>query len=321
MLREFEGLRLQAYPDPGSGGDPWTIGYGHTKGVKRGDTCTKEQAEAWLLEDAAEAEEAITRMVTVPLTQEQRDALVSFVFNLGAGNLKQSTLLRKLNAGDYTGAANEFKRWVNAAGKPMPGLIRRRAAEAALFTSQEKPMAPFIAAALPLLMQTAPALIRLFSDSPQGEKNAKAAEAVAAIAMQATGEANIEAATKAIEADPEKAAAFREQVHLSMGDLLGMVERVNAMEQGNIKAARAYNESEQMFLDFGWLKIKFVHLLSLLFVGFSGWFIVQNWAALTPELKGAVVSLMMIAGYNGVRDYWMGSSSGSDRKTSELLKK
>jgi lysozyme len=140
IIREFEGLRLKAYPDPASGGDPWTIGYGHTLDVEPGDTCTLEEAEQWLLDDCADAEVAILRHVKVPLSQGQLDALISFVFNLGAGNFAKSTLLRKLNAGDHVGAWQEFGRWNKAAGKVMPGLSRRRAAEAKLFAqSTEKP--------------------------------------------------------------------------------------------------------------------------------------------------------------------------------------
>jgi lysozyme len=133
IIREFEGLRLKAYPDPASGGDPWTIGYGHTLDVEPGDTCTLEEAEQWLLDDCADAEVAVLKHVRVPLSQGQLDALISFVFNLGDGNFHKSTLLRKLNAGDYVGAWQEFPRWNKAAGKVMPGLSRRRAAEAKLF--------------------------------------------------------------------------------------------------------------------------------------------------------------------------------------------
>lgn len=133
LIKQFEGLSLTAYPDPGTGGEPWTIGYGHTGGVKKGQTITESRAEELLREDVRRFEVAVDRLVKVPLTQAQFDALLSFAFNLGAGNLGSSTLLRLLNAGDYAGAAAQFERWVNAAGKIMPGLVRRRAAERALF--------------------------------------------------------------------------------------------------------------------------------------------------------------------------------------------
>ena len=134
LIKEFEGLRLNAYPDPGSGGDPWTIGYGHTKGVKKGDVVTQEQAEQMLRQDLRHFERAVASLAP-KTTQSQFDALVSFAFNVGEGNLKSSTLLKKHNAGDYAGAKNEFARWTRAAGRVLVGLARRRAAEAELYGS------------------------------------------------------------------------------------------------------------------------------------------------------------------------------------------
>ena len=135
LIEEFEGCVLRAYPDPGNPatGEPWTIGYGHTRGVRSGDSCTRDQALAWLREDLAESEAAVGRLVRVPLEQHELDALVSFTFNLGAGNLERSTLLRKLNAGDRAGAAAEFPKWNRGASGVLPGLVRRRAAEQAMF--------------------------------------------------------------------------------------------------------------------------------------------------------------------------------------------
>lgn len=132
LIKRFEGLRLEAYLDSV---DVPTIGYGHTRGIKLGQTITQEQADAFLEEDIHEFELAIQRLVHVNLTQNQFDALVSFTFNLGIGSLKQSTLLKKLNAGDITGAANEFNRWVYAGGKKLTGLVKRRAAERLMFIS------------------------------------------------------------------------------------------------------------------------------------------------------------------------------------------
>lgn len=136
LIKSFEGLRLVAYDD---GGGVWTIGYGHTKGVKRGDTCTMEQAEAWLVEDVEEAEDAVKKWVDVPLVQDQFDALVSFVFNVGPGKpglnkgFYSSTMRRLLNQSDYIGASNEFPRWNKDNGKVVAGLTRRREAERRLF--------------------------------------------------------------------------------------------------------------------------------------------------------------------------------------------
>jgi len=133
-IKASEGLRLKAYPDPASGGDPWTIGYGSTIGVKPGMVITEAQAEQMLRKDVARFEAAVNRLAP-KTTQGQFDALVSFSFNVGEGNLGKSTLLRKHNAGDYAGAASEFANWTLAAGKRMPGLVTRRAGEAKLYRS------------------------------------------------------------------------------------------------------------------------------------------------------------------------------------------
>lgn len=132
IVKEAEGLRLSAYLCPA--GIP-TIGYGHTKGVKLGDTCTKEQAEEWLENDFFMAKNDVRAVVKVPLRENQLDALASFVFNLGVRKLIQSTLLKKLNAGDYSGAAAEFDKWVFAGKVKLNGLVKRRAKERKLFES------------------------------------------------------------------------------------------------------------------------------------------------------------------------------------------
>lgn len=130
LTTSFEGLRLEAYLD--TGGVP-TIGYGHTAGVRMGQKITKEQALKFLDEDIAEAVEAVNYLVKVSLTQNQFDALVDFTFNVGSGALGSSTLLRKLNVGDYEGAAQELLRWNKDNGKVIAGLTRRREAERKLF--------------------------------------------------------------------------------------------------------------------------------------------------------------------------------------------
>lgn len=134
LIVQFEGIKTRAYPDPATGGEPWTIGVGHTGGVKPGDVCTDEEAMDWLREDCAEAEKTIDELVEVELTQAQRDALISFVFNVGAGNFKASTLLRLINAGNMEAASKQFMRWDKAAGRVMAGLTKRRAAESQLFS-------------------------------------------------------------------------------------------------------------------------------------------------------------------------------------------
>jgi lysozyme len=132
-IKASEGLRLKAYPDPASGGEPITIGYGHTGNIPLGLTITQAQADAYLLQDVARFEKAV-RDLAPKTTQGQFDALVSFAFNVGEKALKDSTLLKMHNAGDYAGATGQFKRWTIAAGKQMPGLVKRRNEEATMYS-------------------------------------------------------------------------------------------------------------------------------------------------------------------------------------------
>jgi lysozyme len=130
VIENFEGLRLKAYQDDVK---VWTIGFGHTAGVYPGQVITREQADELLRGDVAWAEDAVNKYVKVPLNDNQFDALVSFTFNCGAGALAQSTTLRKLNAGDYQGAADALLGWVNGDHGPLPGLVSRRREERGLF--------------------------------------------------------------------------------------------------------------------------------------------------------------------------------------------
>lgn len=137
LIKEFEGCKLTAYQDSVG---VWTIGYGWThpvdgKPVRAGMTIKQETAERLLKTGLVSYEIDVSRLVKVGLTQGQFDALVSFTYNLGARSLSTSTLLRKLNAGDYADAADEFLRWNKAGGKVLNGLDRRREAERALFLS------------------------------------------------------------------------------------------------------------------------------------------------------------------------------------------
>lgn len=135
LIRQFEGCKLQAYLD--SAGVP-TIGVGHTHNVKLGQCCSQQQADLWLTQDLEDAGAAVASLVKVPLTQEQFDALTSFVFNFGATKFGASTLLILLNKGNYKAAADQFSRWVYSDGKVEPGLVTRRAAEADLFLKSMK---------------------------------------------------------------------------------------------------------------------------------------------------------------------------------------
>jgi lysozyme len=132
LTENFEGLSLTAYKDVAG---VWTNGYGNTHGVTPGTTITVEQAVNDLASNIEGAEYVVNRVVTVPLTQNQFDALVDFVFNLGSGNFQSSTLLRLLNSGNYAGASAEFPKWNHAGGSVVAGLTKRRLAEQALFNS------------------------------------------------------------------------------------------------------------------------------------------------------------------------------------------
>ena len=146
LIKRFEGLhklgkddKIRAYRCPAG---KWTCGWGSTKGVRSGTTWTRQEAEERLMADIEEHEHIVKQYVTVPLTQSQYDALVSFVYNLGGGNFRSSTLLKKLNQGLYDDVPEQLMRWNKARvdGKltPLKGLTRRRSAEAAIFAAEAK---------------------------------------------------------------------------------------------------------------------------------------------------------------------------------------
>ena len=132
LVKHFEGLVLEAYKCPAG---VWTIGYGHTKDVQPGDEWSEDHAEHMLEVEMEEYEKYINDLVTVELNQNQFDAMVSWVYNLGSSNLQASTLLKVLNAGDYEGVPAQIMRWNKAGGKVLEGLTRRRQAEADLFAN------------------------------------------------------------------------------------------------------------------------------------------------------------------------------------------
>lgn len=130
LIKHFEGFRSKAYLCPAN---VWTIGYGTTSGVKRGQVVTEAQATQMLQRDVEKFENAIKRHVQVPLRQNEFDALVSFVYNVGEGNFKSSTLLRLLNQGGYDDVYAQLQRWNRGGGRVLTGLVRRREAEGKLF--------------------------------------------------------------------------------------------------------------------------------------------------------------------------------------------
>lgn len=135
LTEQSEGLRIEAYQDSGG---IWTCGYGHTSGVSPSTVCTEELAAEWLRQDTQNACNAVNRLVDVSLTQPEFDALVDFVFNLGAHQFENSTMLELLNQGDYQGAAGQFQRWDKCNGRVVAGLLNRRIAEQKEFNSNEQ---------------------------------------------------------------------------------------------------------------------------------------------------------------------------------------
>jgi lysozyme len=136
LIKSFESLELKAYK---CSANVWTIGYGHTKNVKQDDVITEAQADCYLMQDLYETEKAINKLVRVPLSQNQYDALCSLVFNIGSYAFSKSTLLAKLNVGDYVGASEQFRGWnkITQSNKKIisAGLVRRRQTEEDLFNA------------------------------------------------------------------------------------------------------------------------------------------------------------------------------------------
>lgn len=139
LIKQFEGLSLTAYPDPATGGEPFTIGYGHTGGVKPKDVITMQMAEGYLIQDLKKFCDGVTKLlndkVIDKITDNSFSAMVSLAYNIGLGNFSKSTLLRRVNESKFMLAASEFERWSRANGKVMAGLMRRRRAERDLFVS------------------------------------------------------------------------------------------------------------------------------------------------------------------------------------------
>lgn len=134
LIKQFEGCRLTAYPDPATGGAPWTIGYGATgPEITKGTVWDQLHADQDLLARVQALGTFLDSAVKIPLTDEEKASLISFTYNVGRGNFDHSTLLAKLNAGDIEGASQEFLKWDLASGKVMQGLLNRRQAEMAEF--------------------------------------------------------------------------------------------------------------------------------------------------------------------------------------------
>jgi lysozyme len=388
LIKGFEGLRLTAYRDAAGVA---TIGYGHAgQDVQESDTITEAEADRLLRLDLLAAELAVQKLVKAPLNQHQFDALVSFVFNLGAENLKSSTLLRLLNDGLYAHAAQQFNLWVHAKGQRLTGLVRRRAAERALFESAdgntdaggpapataaagasepaappapqpepqpvgwdslqgvshhptpEQPPAPvedrrlpsytepparkepampaaaalaFIKPALAVLAPLVPEIIRLFGTdgSRITERNAKAAEAVARIAVEATGARNIQEAAELVSGDVDARNAVVEQVRARWYEIA-------EAGGGGIKGARGF--AAQMMADQDWRAMGYGTLIAALALGVVIGGGAMVWGLLaaestTAEQRGMLIGAL-VATISAVVSYFFGSSASSRQKDATL---
>lgn len=332
-LRQEEGLRLKAYPDPASGGAPWTIGYGHTgPDVAPGLEITIEEAERLLHEDVREGLDALEQYVKVPLTQGQVDALVSLIFNIGVGAFRESTLLHKLNMSDYEGAAAEFPRWNRAAGRVNKGLTARRARERALFTgivegptqdAKEKPVAipsllgGVLSAVLPKLLEALP---WFSSGSHSAERNIKLAQTVGPslveLAKQASGEAGVVEAVARLD-EPAVRAEYTRLAAERWDDLRPLLE----FEEASRTRAREWAQTITEGNDWRALSLgTLIGTLSLLVIAGGGWMfwhMIQPQSNLSPEQKGMVLGALIVA-FGQVVQYWFGTSASSRSKDKAL---
>lgn len=321
LIKKHEGLRLKAYPDPATGGKPYTIGYGSTRNVRIGDKITNSEAEKRLDDDMAEAFACVDSLVTVPLTDKQRGALCSFVFNVGCGAFKKSTLLKLLNVGDYTGAAAQLPRWNKAAGNILPGLVRRRGEERALFLSgtnipepafpQETEMAPFLVAAIPGLIAALPEFAKIFSKPDVAERNVEAVVKASEIVMQATGASNVQEAVEKVQDNPEVAEAANEALRMNRAELMDALERAWDKDEVSIAAARQFSREDTPVIG-RWL---FVHLLSVLLVLMGGGAAIAVLFTSADQTERAMaLQALLLVGFASVVAFWLGSSRSSQMK-------
>jgi len=328
LIADFEGLRLNAYPDPGTNNEPWTIGYGTTvypngDKVKRGDVISPEQALDYLRYDSKKFSDAVNRAVRVPVNQNQFDSLVSFTYNLGEGALNRSTLLTKINSHDYRGAANEFGKWIYAGNRILAGLVRRRNAERDLFLKPvveesspalpepsvqpqepiKKPMAPVLAALLPSLVSLIPELAKFFGGGPKTQQNIALAEKVANIVVGATGAPNLQGAVEMMQTEPQVLAVAKkavQEVWFELAEAGG----------GGIEGARTYNLK---FAEAGvpfWKMPAFWITVLLMPLLYGTVYLVLTGAAdaFSGELRAAIASAVVTGVLGATVGFWLGSS-------------
>jgi len=335
LIKEFEGLRLKAYPDPGTGGVPWTIGIGTTRypdgrRVSPGDTCTEQQALNYLAHDLQGFEASVAGMLRVPTNENQFAALVSFAYNVGTEALRRSTMLRFINDDRFADAAGEFGRWNMAAGKVLPGLIRRRAAERELFLKPvamqplpdvgdfppmqpvaaihtDKPiMAPIVAALLPSLISAIPEVAKLFGSGPKTDKTAAIAQKVAETVIAATGAPNLQAAVETVQADPQMRKQATEAVQAIWYELQEIGGGIGAAREFSVRAAAEPAPFYKM--PAFWISLA---LLPLLYG--TVWLVLTGAEGFTNELRAAIASSVVTGVLGAVAGFWLGSSFTTSR--------
>lgn len=338
LIKEFEGLRLRAYLCPAGVA---TIGYGTTiyptgRKVQLGDTCTEGQAEQFLRHDLRAFEREVERMVRVPINPNQFSALVSFAYNTGSSALQKSTLLRLLNAHNYAGAAEQFARWTYAGGKSLPGLVRRRAAERALFiqtditpaanvppasvpevgdfpTMQpvaalhvEQTMAPIVAALMPSLISAIPEIAKLFGSGPRTDKTAAIAQKVAETVIAATNTPNLQAAVETVQADPQMRAQATEAVQAIWYELQEIGGGISAAREFSAKTAA--DGASFIRMPAFWISLA---LLPLLYG--TVYAVLTGGDGFTSELRAAIASSVVTGVLGAVAGFWLGSSFTTSR--------
>jgi len=345
-IKAFEGLRLDAYPDPATGGEPWTIGWGHTGGIKQGDRITLEEAETYLMGDVEECHDAILGCVKVPLTDGQLWSLTSFAFNLGIQALKDSTLISFLNQGNYLAAADQFPRWIFANGKPMTGLISRRSAERAMFmegvpegvhapvshpgteavtppgheTPVETrapvvkentmlPLIPIFAALLPTLLDSIPKLKALFPGGEVSDRNVKVAEIAFKVAQEALGATNAQQVVQMVQDNPAAAQTVKKAVEDNWWTL-------SEAGGGGIEGARA---KDAAFVASGsrvwdspsfWAMAALVPLIYWIFGGVLG---LYGNMKLDPAVTASIITGAVTLVLGSVVGYYFGSTTTKNK--------
>ena len=339
-IKRHEGLRLFAYQDVAG---VWTVGYGSTKGVEPGQHITSSEAEFRLRRDLEWVEKCIADNVTVPLTQNQYDALCSLIFNIGSGAFKDSTLLRKLNAGDYAGAAEQFTRWdkatVGGVLQPVAGLASRRRAEQSLFSdgidteplvqlgpepytpprpdqepyTQETamPIPAIVAALIPSLIEQIPKLSKYFPGGRVSERNVALATTALEVVQVATQSSNAQAAIETMASNPTAREAAAKAVDARWSDL-------HKLGEESVASAREFSTTQSNRTDVRTVagKFTFIELFSVLLVGLGaiGMTLLVWGEKLSQATVDSIAMLAMVGTIIAVREFWLGSSAGSRMK-------